>query len=132
MSAVVVDTSVWIDHFRHGNPALGSLLMHDRVLVHPLIIGEIACGMPPHRQRTLGDLQSLRQCQLANYAEVMQFIERERLFGLGCGIVDMHLLASTLLTKGARLWTLDQRLLALAKRFDAAYMPQDVFSRQRR
>jgi len=53
----------------------------------------------------------------------MDFIERARLFGLGCGFVDLLLLASTLMTPGVELWTLDRRLNALAERFDVVHRP---------
>ncbi len=121
MKGVLVDTSVWVDHFRHGNDALIRILDRDLVLIHPLIIGELACGTPPSRAQTLTDLASLQPARQASAGEVLDFIERERLFGLGCGIVDMHLLASTLITQGARLWTLDKRLELLAERFGVAH-----------
>ncbi|WP_157281319.1 type II toxin-antitoxin system VapC family toxin [Methyloversatilis universalis] len=106
MSCILVDTSVWVDHFRHGNDALIRILDRDLVLIHPLIIGELTCGTPPSRTQTLTDLASLQPACQASAAEVLAFIDREHLFGLGCGIVDMHLLASALITQGARLWTL--------------------------
>lgn len=121
MSGILVDTSVWVDHFRHGNDALIRILDRDLVMIHPLIIGELACGTPPGRAQTLTDLASLQPARQASAAEVLDFIEREHLFGLGCGIVDMHLLASTLITQGARLWTLDKRLDLLAERFGVAH-----------
>lgn len=121
MSGILVDTSVWVDHFRHGNDALIRILDRDLVLIHPLIIGELACGTPPSRAQTLTDLASLQLARQASAAEVLAFIDREQLFGLGCGIVDMHLLASTLITQGARLWTLDKRLDLLAERFGVAH-----------
>ena len=117
MTGVLVDTSVWVDHFRQRNDGLMHLLERDLVLTHPLIVGEIACGTPPHRAQTLTDLSSLQQTPQAGIREVMDFIERERLFGLGCGLVDLLLLCSTLLTPAAQLWTLDKRLSALAQRF---------------
>lgn len=55
--------------------------------------------------------------------EVADFIERERFYGLGYGLVDMALLASVLITPGARLWTLDKHLIALAERFSVSYQP---------
>jgi predicted nucleic acid-binding protein len=120
--AVLVDTSVWVDHFRNRNDGLIQLLNRDLVLIHPMILAEIACGTPPApRQRTLGDLRLLPQSHQASIAEVMVFIENEKLYGLGCGLVDLTLLASTLITPGARLWTLDKRLEVLAKRLDANY-----------
>ena len=85
---------------------------------------ELACGTPPApRAQTLHDLELLRQTQQASLREVMAFIEREKLYGLGCGLVDMVLLASTLLTPGAELWTWDKRLAELSERFDVMHRP---------
>lgn len=123
MTGVLVDTSVWIDHFKHGNDSLVHLLEHDLVLTHPLIIGEIACGTPPNRLETLADLAGLRQGQQASVQETMALIESKRLFGFGCGLIDMLLLVSTLLTEGAELWTLDKRLNAIAGRFEVRHRP---------
>ena len=123
MNAVLVDTSVWVDHFRQHNDILADLLHLDLVMVHPLILGEIACGLLPNRNQTLSDLKSLRQSRQASVLEVMDFIERERLFGLGCGLVDILLLASTMMTSEARLWTLDKRLSLVAERFGVIYRP---------
>ncbi|PKB91370.1 twitching motility protein PilT [Ewingella americana] len=122
--AILVDTSVWVDHFRNRNDGLIQLLSRDLVLIHPMILAEIACGTPPApRLRTLGDLGLLPQSHQANITEAMTFIENEKLYGLGCGLVDLTLLASTLITPGARLWTLDKRLEVLAKRLNANYQP---------
>ncbi|NYT22183.1 PIN domain-containing protein [Alcaligenaceae bacterium] len=123
MTGVLIDTSVWIDHFKHGNDSLVHLLERDLVLTHPLIIGEIACGTPPNRSETLADLASLRQSQQATIQETMALIESERFYGLGCGLIDMLLLASTLLTQGAELWTLDKRLDAIAERVGVRHRP---------
>jgi predicted nucleic acid-binding protein len=121
---VVVDTSVWVDHFRRGNSALVWLTTQDRALVHPMVIAEIACGTPPApRSQTLDNLALLQACKQASLSEVMAFIERERLYGLGCGVVDLSLLASTIITPGAALWTLDKRLADLAERFGVAHRP---------
>lgn len=120
--SVLIDTSVWIDHFRNGNNVLVDLIGLDLALMHPMVIGEIACGTPPApRNQTLASLGLLQPCNQASWSEVMTFIEREKLYGLGCGLVDMSLLASTLMTPGAELWTLDRRLADLAERFGAAY-----------
>ena len=119
---VLVDTSVWIDHFRNGSDALIRLLTLDRVLTHPLVIGEIACGTPPApRARTLASIALLKPCYQASAEEVLDLIEREKLFGLGCGLIDLSLLASTLITPDAKLWTLDRRLEAIASDFDVSY-----------
>ena len=123
MNGVLVDTSVWVDHFRRRNDALIDLLGLDLVVAHPLIVGEIACGTPPDRRQTLSDLGHLNEARQASIAEVVDLIEREGLFGLGCGLVDMLLLASALLTPGVELWTLDKRLSLLAERFGVMHRP---------
>jgi predicted nucleic acid-binding protein len=123
LNPVLVDTSVWVDHFRSHNATLVPLLALDQVRVHPMVLGELACGTPPSRAQTLADLGRLQQMQQASLREVLVFIEKERLFGLGCGLVDITLLASTLMTPGAELWTLDKRLANLARQFAVAYQP---------
>lgn len=122
MSAVLVDTSVWVSHFRRANPGLRSLLENDRVLCHPLIVLELACGSPPvPRERTLDDLKVLRQAKAATTDEALSLIETERLYDTGCGAVGVALLASVLLTPNVRLWTADRNLATLAVRFDIAF-----------
>ncbi|KGD65755.1 hypothetical protein Y5S_00979 [Alcanivorax nanhaiticus] len=120
--SVLVDTSVWVAHFKHTNEALSILLSNDQVLTHSFILAEIACGTPPApRNRTLSDLSLLGHANEASLDEVMRFIEHEKLYGLGCGLVDIALLASTLITPGCRLWTRDKRLATLADRFGVVY-----------
>ncbi len=119
---VLIDTSVWVDHFKYSNEGLLSLIELDIALTHPMVAGEIACGTPPApRAATLLYISLLQTCNLASLTEVMAFIEREKLYGQGCGLVDITLLASTLMTPGAQLWTLDKRLAELAVRFGVAY-----------
>ena len=118
MTGVLIDTSLWVEHFRRRNDQLVNLLELDLAMSHPIVLVELSCGTPPQpRAQTLGHIGLLRQTQQASLREVMDFIEREHLHGLGCGLVDMVLLASTLLTQGAQLWTLDKRLATLAGRF---------------
>lgn len=122
MMDVLVDTSIWVAHFRNCNLGLVNLLQQDRVLIHPMVLGELACGTPPERTRTLADLSSLKQCQQPTWIEVMTFVEQHKLYGLGCGLVDMTLLASALITR-AQLWTLDKRLASLATRLQINHQP---------
>ena len=120
--SVLIDTSVWIEHFRNNNKALVEVIGLDLALIHPMVLVEIACGTPPApRSYTLGSLSLLRMCKQASAHEVLAFIEREKLYGCGCGLVDISLLASTLITPGAKLWTLDKRLSNIARRFSVAY-----------
>jgi predicted nucleic acid-binding protein len=122
---VLIDTSVWVTHFRKHNNVLVNLLERDLVLTHPMIIVELACGTPPApREKTLGDISLLQTSNQASMTEILDFIEREKLYGSGCGFVDMALLASTLITPDTRLWTLDKNLAELAERFEAHYSQQ--------
>lgn len=119
---VLVDTSVWVEHFRKANATLVELLETDSVLNHPMVTAELACGTPPQpRAQTLHSIGLLRSCKQATLREVVDFIEQQRIYGKGCGLIDMCLLASTLITPNAKLWTLDRRLAALAKEFEADF-----------
>lgn len=120
---VLVDTSVWIDHLRQIEPALVQLLQNGQVLGHTWVRGELALGHLPQRQTLLGLLDNLPQAPVAFTNEIHAFIEQHSLFGLGIGLVDVHLLASTRLAVDANLWTRDKRLLAIAERFNIAYRP---------
>jgi predicted nucleic acid-binding protein len=106
---VLVDTSVWIQHFREKQPALESLLEQAEVLTHQFIIGELACGNLKHRRETLFYLDALPKATVATHEETMRLIERYGLSGRGMSWIDAHLVASALLTN-CRLWTLDKRL----------------------
>jgi predicted nucleic acid-binding protein len=122
LSDVLADTSIWIAHFRGADPVLQRLLQSDRVLIHPLIVLELACGTPPSpRERTLGNLRKLRRCTVATDEEILALVEREQLFDSGCGAVDVALLASALLTPGTRLWTSDKSLGDLARGLGVAF-----------
>jgi len=119
---VLADSSVWVAHFRKTSELLQSLLSTDQVLCHPLIVLELACGTPPSpRERALGDLKMLRQSVVASTEETLELIEREQLQDLGCGAVDMSLLASVLLTSDTLLWTANKNLDALSRRLGVAF-----------
>ncbi|MDR5897795.1 VapC toxin family PIN domain ribonuclease [Halomonas vilamensis] len=120
--SVLIDSSVWVEHFRNGNAGLIELLEADCALSHPMVTAELACGTPPSpREQTLRNISLLKPCNQASLREVMTFIEREALYGKGCGLVDICLLASTLITPETKLWTLDKRLADLANQLGAAY-----------
>jgi predicted nucleic acid-binding protein len=118
---VLVDTSIWIQHFKKNDEHLVSLMAMDSVLVHPMVAIEIACGTPPERNKTLVNINLLKQAIQATFAEVKTLIEQEKLYGLGCGLVDISLLTSTLLTPDTTLWTSDKSLAKLAMRFNVLY-----------
>ena len=110
---ILIDTSVWVEHLRRGLPRLATLLQDGEVLIHPWVIGELACGNLRNRQPVLELLHGLPAATVASDAEVLLLIERDRLMGRGIAYVDTHLLASARLSH-ARLWTQDRRLAAAA------------------
>lgn len=116
---LLVDTSVWIDHWRSGNRRLAELLEGNTVLVHPFVVGEIALGHVTSRAEVLADLATLDAPRIAEHAEVLRLIERRRLWGRGIGWVDAHLLASALLER-IGLWTLDAPLARVARELGVA------------
>ena len=109
----LVDTSVWIHHFRIGSEQLRSLLDDEQALCHPFVAGELACGTLRNRHELLNLLKALPQARLLEHEEVLHFLEARHLYGRGLGWIDAHLLASALLT-GCALWTLDKPLLKAA------------------
>ncbi len=106
---ILVDTSVWVEHLRAGIVRLQALLRDEQVLSHPFVIGELACGNLRRRGQILGLLAALPETRLAEHDEVMHLLDSARLHGRGLGWVDLHLLASTLIS-GCDLWTLDRPL----------------------
>jgi predicted nucleic acid-binding protein len=117
---ILVDTSVWIDHLRRRDEILTSLLEQGAVLAHPFVIGELALGSLPRRDFVLNSLRRLPRANVARDEEIMRFVDREALFGIGIGFVDAHLLAATRLTAGATLWSRDRRLQGAAEKLSLA------------
>jgi predicted nucleic acid-binding protein len=118
---ILVDTSVWIDHLRAGEPLLVELLDTHRVLIHPFILGELACGNLTNRTKVLLLLRKLPNVRFATDEEVLFFIERRGLMGKGIGYIDAHLLAAIALTGTVSLWTRDKRLEAMAQSMSLAF-----------
>jgi hypothetical protein len=112
---LLVDTSIWIEHFRHGVAALAARIADDAILIHPFVIGELACGPLVRRAQVLEWLQNQPAAPLADQHEVLALVERHQLVQSGVGWVDVHLLSSSLIA-GAPLWTLDRRLAQVAQR----------------
>jgi predicted nucleic acid-binding protein len=113
---ILVDTSIWIDHLRAGDPDLIGLLGRGGVLGHAWVTGELALGQLSGRREILTLLGNLPQATIASPSEVMALIENRQLYGIGIGFVDAQLLASTLHTTAARLWARDKRLQVAAAR----------------
>lgn len=112
---VLADTSIWIDHFRRRDMQLVGLLDHGDVVVHPFVIGELLLGRVSKASDMLDELNLLPKATIASHDEVLELIVKRKLSGLGIGYVDVHLLASTILTVEASIWTRDKRLLAAAQ-----------------
>ena len=116
---ILVDTTVWIDHLRCGDRLLIEALERDAVVMHPFVVGEIACGSLTNRASILDLLQQLPMATVAESDEVLGFIESHKLHGKGIGYIDVHLLASAAIG-GAKLWTRDRRLDAVARKLGCA------------
>jgi predicted nucleic acid-binding protein len=118
---ILVDTAIWVDHLRAADADLIEMLRRRKVLAHPHVVGEIMLGSLRDRGVILAMLALLPRAVVAGEAEVLHFIERERLFGIGIGYLDAHLLASARLTAGAALWTRDRRMAAVAARLGVGH-----------
>ena len=112
---ILVDSSIWVDHLRISDPTLVRLLTAGQVLSHPFVIGELALGSLRQRETVLSALQGLPQAIVAAEGEMLDFIDRHMLAGIGIGYVDAHLLASARLSV-ATMWTRDKRLNGAAQR----------------
>ena len=119
---ILVDTSVWVSHLRNGEIGLTALLNEGHVVCHSFIIGELACGNLKNRSEILSLFRALPMAVQAGHEEVMEFIERHRLMGKGLGYIDVHLLASAVLSD-ASLWTFDRRLIEAASKFNKQFPP---------
>ncbi len=122
---ILIDTSVWINHFRIEIPGLSDLLKKRLVRMHPWIIGELACGNLANRAATLRNLQRLPQLSVARADEVLFLIERHQLMGKGIGYVDAQLITAAL-AEGVRFWTQDKRLSAALVGLGVLYSPPVV------
>lgn len=124
MAMILVDSSIWIDHFRSSNRHLVSQLKTNSVAVHPFVVGELACGNLARRATVLGLLKALPQVQPAEEDDVLFFLDRHRLAGKGIGYIDVHLLAAAALS-AVQLWTADKRLANVAATLRLQYLPAE-------
>ena len=116
----LVDTSVWANHLRSPEPRLGALLKNRRVILHPFVLGELACGNLPKRAETIAYLEELPVAALASEPDVRHLLESRRFWGSGLGWIDMHLLASALIEE-SNLWTADRAMAGAAKHLGIAF-----------
>ena len=123
---ILVDTSVWVDHLRAGDAQLAVLLERSTVTMHPMVLGELACGNLKDRKTLLALWRNLPQLTSATDAEALFFLERNRLWGRGLGYIDLHLLAAVSLNPGTRLWTRDRRLRETAEQRGLAFAEPDA------
>jgi predicted nucleic acid-binding protein len=120
---ILVDTSVWIRFLAGRAPyakELGGLLALNQVLGHDLVYGELLIGDRGGRQKFLAAYDQIDQVPTVPHREIVDFVRNRKLHGRGAGWIDAHLLAATLVSK-AYLWTVDSRLLALAREVGVAY-----------
>ena len=112
---ILADTSVWVDHLRSGNKEMRRHLEHGQIVIHPFIVAELALGSLKERTKTLALLDLLPQVRVARLSELRLMIEARRLYNLGIGLTDAHLIASVLIDSPTLLWTRDKRLRQAAE-----------------
>jgi predicted nucleic acid-binding protein len=117
---VLIDTSIWVTHLRYDSPELRELLLEGRVVCHPFVIGELACGNLQNRREILTLLKALPMAIQAEHEEVLHFIETHSLTGIGLGYIDVHLLVSALLSS-ISLWTQGNPLKKAAHDLNVCY-----------
>ena len=118
---ILVDTSIWVDHLRDPEAELKTLLNANDVLMHPMVIGELACGYMHNRKQALEHWRGLPSINEASHKQVISLIEKKNLMGRGLGFIDMHLLCSVFNHPGSLLWTRDQRLNQVADEFNISF-----------
>ena len=121
---VLVDSSVWVGHFKQRSEHLVQLLEHGLVICHPCVVAEIACGTPPERQAIINMLADLDSAPVATQNELLAMMNNRKLFGRGCGFVDMSLQASSLISEKLHIWTVDKRFELIASELGLAYKPR--------
>jgi len=119
---ILVDSSIWMDHFRQPIGRLAALLDAEECCTHPFVMGEVACGNLRNRKEIIALLHALPRLHKVEDDEILFFIERNALSGRGVGLIDIHLLASCL-TERCELWTADKRLQAVATELRIARRP---------
>lgn len=112
---ILADTSVWIDHLRLNDKELHRRLSQGQIVIHPCITAELALGSLKERTKTLVLLDLLPQVRVAQLNEIRTLIEARRLYGLGIGLTDAHLIASVLINPPTLLWTRDKQLRKVAE-----------------
>jgi predicted nucleic acid-binding protein len=117
---VLVDTSIWVDHLRKSNTGLVDLLDQAKVVMHPWVIGELACGNMKNRKELMLLFKALPSVEEASDEEVLQLIESKKLMGRGIGWVDVNLLA-TCLIGGVPIWTGDKNLRTVSAALGVLY-----------
>ena len=125
LGLIIVDTSVWVDRLHRPDATLDMHVRKRTAMMHPMALGELACGMFSDRDRRFRTWRSLPRAPVHDHDEVVEWIESERLMGRGIGFIDAHLLYSTVRRPGTRLWTHDKRLEGLARRFGVAHPRRD-------
>ncbi len=118
---ILADTSVWIDFLRGGARQMAGEMSSYQLLMHPVVLGEIALGNHPNRALLFRQLQKLEKVKVARDDEVLELIESQVLYGSGIGYSDAHLLASVLIHTGCVLWTKDKRLRVQAERLGVLF-----------
>lgn len=120
---IVVDTSIWVDHFRKRDPALQDLIANGEALLHPFVLGELLLGGLPAQGEVANILREMAPAPVSSPEEANAFIDWAKLAGTGVGYVDAHLLLSARLVSKGTVLTGDKNLRKQARCLGVAYTP---------
>ena len=113
---ILVDTSVWIDHFRSAEAAMRTLLVSGQITIHPFVIGELIMGNLTPLDASIAYLSAMPRVDPVSESQLYDCVTKHKLSGTGMGFVDAHLLAAAEQNRGLRIWTRDKRLALHAER----------------
>ena len=120
---ILVDTSIWIDHFAKADPVLALLISDNKIVQHPYVSGEILVGNPHRRDALSLFLRMMPRIEPVTEEEFHSFLDESELFGSGLGFVDIHLIAAATAIPDTVIWTRDRRMLEQIQRFNMSYQP---------
>ena len=119
---MIVDTCVWVDHFRREVAVLSRLCRERRAPVHHDVFGEVMLGCGEERDEIVEEIRLLPPIDRPGIKDIEEAINRH---GIACkriGWVDAVLLCTAVIDdRCPTLLTFDKRLMREAIRLGVAF-----------